>query len=501
MEVSRRDALKAGMLGAGVLALPIGAGIREATAGVSTVQSPAFTPYSRPLPVAPVLQPVRTANDVDFYEVVQQTARQEILPGLIATIWGYNGLFPGPTFMVESGRSIVVTQRNALTAATTGVPGGVLTTVHPHGLDVAAASDGHPLNLVLPGGFLEHHYPNSQPAATLFYHDHAIDRTSRNVYMGLAGFYLISDPHERSLPLPQGAFDVPLVIQDRIFNPDGSLFYPTDAGLPLSQGVLGDVILVNGAPQPFLRVQRRKYRFRLLNASDARFYTLRLGSGDPFTVIATDGGLMPHPVPVTSLRIGVSERYSVVVDFAKYRVGTSIVLQNTDTGLFGDTVDPAKISQVMRFDVTSDATDPSSIPADLAPALDVDPAAATVTRRWVFNRDQGSWTINGRRFDGNRIDAKPKQGSTEIWELVNESGGWRHPIHVHLINYLVLDRNGAPPKPYERGPKDTVAVGPNETVRVAMKFRSQFTGTYVFHCHNISHEDNMMMSQFEVLPA
>jgi FtsP/CotA-like multicopper oxidase with cupredoxin domain len=109
--------------------------------------------------------------------------------------------------------------------------------------------------------------------------------------------------------------------------------------------------------------------------------------------------------------------------------------------------------------------------------------------------------MNGKPFDGARIDARPRQGSTEIWEFVNKAGGWRHPIHVHLVQYLVLDRNGAPPRPHERGPKDTVSLGPNETVRVAMKFSSPFTGIYVFHCHNISHEDNMMMTQFEVIPS
>ncbi|MCW2600370.1 MAG: Bilirubin oxidase [Frankiales bacterium] len=499
MKVSRRDVMKLGLLGAGAAALPIGAGIREALADTSPIQSPSFTPFSRPLTLPPVIKPVRTVDGVDFYEVSQTVGRQEILPGRIATVWGYNGIYPGPTFMVQSGQPIVLTARNGLTAAATGLPGGVSTTVHPHGMDVEARSDGHPLSLVLPGGFLEHHYPNSQPATTLFYHDHAIDHTSRNVYMGLSGFYLISDGNERSLPLPNGPFDIPMCFHDRLFNADGSLFFPTDGALPLRQGVFGDVILVNGVPTPFLQVERRKYRFRLLNGSDARFYNFQLGTGDPFIVIATDGGLMPHPVQTAELEMGVAERYSVVVDFAKYRVGASVLLQNVRAKSFGDPVDPAKVRDVMRFDVVADAVDTSSVPADLAPPLDVDPAQATVTRRWEFNRRHGAWTINGELFDGARIDATPKRGSTEIWEFVNDSGGCRHPIHIHLIQYRVLDRNGRPPKPYENGPKDTVTLGPDQTVRVAMKWSSQFLGTYVFHCHNLSHEDHMMMTQFEVV--
>jgi FtsP/CotA-like multicopper oxidase with cupredoxin domain len=492
--------MKLAMLGAGAAALPIGVGIRTARAGPSPVASPSFKPFSRPLKFPTVIKPARSIDGVDFYEVRQTVGRQEILPGLIATVWGYNGVYPGPTFMVRSGHPIVVTHHNGLTEAATGISGGVSTTVHPHGLDVESRSDGHPLSLVLPGGFLEHHYPNSQPAATLFYHDHANDHTSRNVYMGLGGFYLISDANELSLPLPKGPFDIPLCIQDKIFRPDGSLFFPSADTLPLRQGVFGDVVLVNGVPKPFLEVERRKYVFRLLNSSDARFYILRLSSGDPFSVIATDGGLLPHPVQVASLELGVAERYSIVVDFAKYRVGTSVVLQNGESGLFGDSVDPAKIRDVMRFDVVADAVDLSSVPADLAPPLGVDPATAVVTRHWQFDRQGGAWTINGRMFDGARIDARPKRGSTEIWEFVNKSGGWQHPIHVHLANYLILDRNGKPPKPYERGPKDTITLGPNEIVRVAIKWSSQFLGTYVFHCHNISHEDHMMMTQFEVVP-
>jgi FtsP/CotA-like multicopper oxidase with cupredoxin domain len=263
------------------------------------------------------------------------------------------------------------------------------------------------------------------------------------------------------------------------------------------------VILVNGAPKPVLRVQQRRYRFRLLNGSDARFYGLQLSTGDPFTVIATDGGLMPHPVPTVNLLLGEAERYSIVVDFTKYPIGTRVILRNTIApDPFGDPVPPDKVRDVMAFDVVApaDPPDTSSVPADLAPALDVDPARLVRTRTWRFERDNEAWTINGLIFDGNRIDAFPKQGSTEIWEFVNKSGGWLHPIHVHLVQYKVLDRNGRPPRPYENGPKDVVIVGSDETVRVAMKFDSIFTGTYVMHCHNLSHEDHDMMTQFQVVP-
>ena len=503
MTVSRRDALKLGIAGTGAVLLPVGFEVGHAIAS-GNPSSPPVTRFTVPLPI-PEVQPVdRTVDGVDYYVVDQTVARQTILPGLPpAPVWTYNGRFPGRAFRVERDRPVVVTQNNRLSAAATGIPGGVETTVHPHGLDVEPGSDGHPLNLVRPGGFLEHHYPNRQPAATLWYHDHAFDHTSRNVYMGLAGLYLISDPHERSLPLPLGPFDIPLVIQDKLFNPDGSLLYPAEGGLPPRQGVFGDVILVNGAPFPVLRVQQRRYRFRLLNGSDARFYALELSTGEPLTVIATDGGLMAHPVVTPNLLMGEAERYSVVVDFTKYPVGTRVVLRNTlDPAPFGDPVPQDKVREVMAFDVVgpADPPDTSSVPADLAPDRSVDPARSVATRKWLFNRNNGAWSINGLQFDGNRIDAFPKQGTTEIWEFANEAGGWLHPIHVHLVDFTVLSRNGGPPRPYERGPKDVVVVGPNETVRVAMTFDSPFTGTYVMHCHNVSHEDHEMMTQFRVVP-
>jgi FtsP/CotA-like multicopper oxidase with cupredoxin domain len=499
MGLSRRDALKLGLLGTGAVTLPVATGVRAANAA-KVPASPAFTPFSRPLALPGVIRPVQSTATADFYEVTQTVARQEVLPGLKTTVWGYNGQYPGPTFAVNAGRPIVVTQRNTLTAAATRIPGGVATTAHPHGLDVTPGSDGHPLALVLPGGLLDHHYPNVQPAATLWYHDHAIDHTSRNVYMGLAGFYLISDAHERSLPLPKAPFDIPLLIQDRLFQADGSFLFPTENGLPQRQGVFGDVILVNGVPKPFLRVQRRRYRFRLLNGSDARIYNLRLSTGEPLIVIGSDGGLMPHPVPTPDLLFAPAERYEVVVDFSRYPLGTKVILQNTlAPDPFGDPIDPAKVREIMRFDVVEDAVDDSRVPVDLAPAADIDPAKSVRTRTWRFDRRHGAWTINGQLFDGNRIDATPKNGTTEIWEFVNDSGGWLHPIHVHLVEFKVLDRNGAPPRPYEQGAKDTVVLGPNETVRVAMRFDS-FTGVYVMHCHNISHEDHMMMTQFRVVP-
>jgi spore coat protein A len=493
-QLSRRDALKLGLLGAGAVLLPAGELLR---AGADSQQerqptSPLVLPFQVPLRIPPVAIPSRRFADHDEYVITQQVAQAQILPGKTTTIWGYNGVSPGPTIMAHRDRPLVVHHVNRV---------GVPTTTHTHGLDVEARSDGHALDLVQPGSERQHNFPNIQPSATLWYHDHAIDNTGRNVYMGLSGFYLITDDHEQSLPLPKGRFDIPLCVQDRLFSPDGSLFYPVhNANLPERQGVFGDVILVNGTPYPVLKVARRRYRFRILNGSDARAYQWRLSTGDPFQVISTDGGLLPSPVTTSDLFHMPAERYDIVVDFAKYPVGAQVVLQNIYApDPFGDPVDPKRTNQIMRFDVVEDATDPSSVPTDLSVLPDLRLSDVVQTRTFRFERSGGKWVINGLPFDPNSYCATPKYGTTEIWEFVNKSGGWVHPAHVHLVEFLILDRNGQPPKPYERGPKDVTFLGPNETVRVIMKFE-HFTGRYMFHCHNLQHEDHDMMTQFLVVP-
>jgi len=490
VQLTRKDLLKAGMAGA-VLLWPLGKGI-EAAIGPNEIdiESPPVTPFTLPLKIPPVISPVATVGTTDFFEVENRLARVEIIPGLATTVFSYNGTVPGPTFITRKGRRQVVRHTNRLLESIT---------VHRHGGDQAPEDDGHPIDLVPPGASKDYHYPGLNPAATLWYHDHAVNVTGRHVYMGLAGFFIIHDEEEQALGLPSGPFDVPLAIQDKLFLADGTLFYPVhDPTRPVRQGVFGDTILVNAVPTPFFQVQRRRYRFRILDGSTARWYRLVLSTGDPLVVIASDGGLLPRAVETPDLLIGPSMRYEIVIDFSRYRVGQKVELRNIFPPSFGDPIPPEKTRRIMRFDVVGDAVDDSRVPQDLVPSRAPREAEAVAVRDFRFDRSDGAWTINGLRFDPNRIDAFPKLDTVEIWRFTNKSGGWIHPIHVHLVEYFVLDRNGKPPEVYETGPKDSVFLGPDQVVRVIMRFED-FTGTYVFHCHNNEHEDHDMMSQFRVV--
>jgi FtsP/CotA-like multicopper oxidase with cupredoxin domain len=494
MSPTRRDLLKFAVLSGAAAALPVG----RAGASLSerfldrAVDSPPVPSFAVPLRIPPVLRPTRSTATTDFYDITQQVSRVQILPGLgPTTMWTYNGLVPGPTIIQQQGRDVRVRQHNAL-------PFPVST--HLHGGDVPADSDGHPLDLIPPGGSKEYFYPGLHPPAPLWYHDHAVHVTGRNVYMGLAGMYLVTSDAEQQLPLPKAPFDIPLVLQDKFFLRDGSIVYPReDADRPLRQGVFGDVILVNGTPKPFLRVARRKYRFRLLNGSNARVYRLALASGEPFVAVQTEGGFLPHPVVTPDVVLSPSERLSVVVDFSRYPVGTKVVLRNLMDEVPGDPFDPDRTREVMRFDVVADADDPSSVPADLLPLPeDVRPSEAVATRTFEFARNGGQWTINHQPFEDNRIDAFPRLNTVEIWKFINGGGGWWHPIHVHLVEFLILDRTRRPLQPYERGPKDTVLLRSKETATVAIRW-NHFRGLYVLHCHNVEHEDNDMMTNIQVV--
>ena len=475
------------------------------TAELLRSQAPLPEAFKVPLPIPPVKKPLRSAAGIDYYRVIQQQASLEILPGLKTPVLGYDGLLPGPTFDVRSNRTTVIEQVNQL---------DVPTVVHLHGGHTPASSDGWPLDLLMPNG--EHHehaghsgmtggdvktgsrtytYPNTQRAATLWYHDHRMDYTAPQVYRGLFGLHLIRDEEEDALPLPHGNREIPLTIVDRSFAADGSFLYPALKDGPgveakYMEGVIGDVILVNGAPWPVLEVDAAKYRFRILNASNARRYELAL-EGTDLIQIGSDGGLLDKPINHPSLVVAPAERFDVIVDFSQYQPGTEVTLLNRlDTGRAG---------QVMRFKVARKAADDSNIPARLSTYSAVPEPKGLVHRKWRFRRGDANghkgWTINGKPFDPKVMQASVKLDQYEIWSFVTDV---HHPVHVHLAPFQVLRRGGAKPGPYDLGWKDTVDVRPAEVVDVLVKF-SAHKGKYLIHCHNLEHEDMAMMAAFETI--
>ena len=309
-----------------------------------------------------------------------------------------------------------------------------------------------------------------------FYHDHRMDVTGRNVWMGLTGLYILDDPADPS-SLPSGAFDLPLVIADRQFDAKNQIPYVFNAN-----GVTGDKFLVNGVYQPYLEVGDRKYRFRILDASNFRTYFLGLSNGDSFIQIGTESGLLPAPVTRTGMRMGPAERLDVVVNFAG-ELGQNIYLVDVLTG-----------TQLLEFRVTQHVTDDSSIPASLRPLPDI--GEPTVTRNWSFNQAGGHWAINGLRFDPNRVDARPALGTTEKWVFSNPTGQ-PHTVHIHDVSQECVSRNGGACYPYETM-KETWYLPPGGTLEVKLKF-TDHVGMYMLHCHMVEHEDDGMMTQFEVV--
>ncbi|PSK85049.1 spore coat protein A [Murinocardiopsis flavida] len=507
--------------GAGVLLAAGAAGPRlvgraAATGELLGSAVPLPAPFQVPLPVPAVLAPVAKDADADRYEIVQRQTTAEILPGLRTPIWGYQGTFPGPTIESRSGRTAVVRHRNELP---------VPTVVHLHGGRTPPDSDGYATDLVLPAdgthaafshgghtgmrdpdatvtrGEREYRYPLRQQAATLWYHDHRMDFTGPAVYRGLAGFHIVRDDEEDALPLPRGERELPLMITDRAFAADGSMRYPSvDPSLttlpgveePYVEGVLGDVILVNGAPWPVAEVSAARHRLRVLNASNARRYDLALDppppGGGAFTQIGADQGLLAAPRVHGHLPIAPAERYDLVVDFGRYPVGTEVTLVNR--------LGTGTTARVMRFRVARRGAEDSRVPDRLADVAPLDRAQAAVTRDFSFRGgrvgDRHGWTVNGEPYAPTRIDARPRLGAVEIWRFVADL---HHPIHLHLVHFHVLSRGGRAPGPYDAGRKDTVDLRPGEAVEVIARFDG-YRGRYMFHCHNAEHEDMGMMANF-----
>ena len=504
MRTTRRGFLGLAVASVGALAAGC-AGLNPTSTG-QLVRSGLALPrrFTVPLPLLTPLRPTSTDGGRDVFEIEQRPASLEIVPGARTDLLTNGGSFPGPLIETRSGRPALVRHTNALE---------IPVAVHLHGGHTPADSDGYPTDLVEPGTTREYRYPMEQRGATLWYHDHRMDFTGEQVYRGLLGVHLVRDADEEALPLPHGDRELVLAIVDRSFDEHGQLAYPSGAqhhggnhggnhgahhGVDDEhiEGVLGDVILVNGAPWPVHEVDAARYRLRLLNGCNARRLDLVLTPPPPdgpmFTQVGSDGGLLTEPVPHEHLVMAQAERSDVVVDFSSYDVGTRVTLRNR----FGS----GSTADVMRFVVARRASDDSApvdrLPKRLSEIEPLDTTGARV-REWSFTRGdvngEHGWVVNGRPFDPEEMQATVPLGETEIWRFRTDL---HHPVHVHLDPFQVIARGTQEgPGEFDHGWKDTVDVRPAEHVDVAVRF-TDYAGPYLIHCHNLEHEDRMMMAAF-----
>ncbi len=506
--------------------------LQAAAASVAAARAPALDPgslarFADPLPIPPVARSAGQQTVTGFkapaplYRLAMREFQSKLHRDLPPTrLWGFNGCFPGPTLEARGEEALAVEWINQLPerhflpidhtlhGAEASLP-AVRGVVHVHGAKAPPESDGYPEEWYVPGKSAVCHYPNRQDAATLWYHDHAMGINRLNIYAGLFGLYLVRDAAEDALHLPSGAYEVPLVLCDRLLRRDGQLDYPDSGkpGAPWVPEVFGNAMLVNGKISPYLAIEPCQYRFRFLNGANARFFHLSLSNGLEFQQIGTDQGLLPAPVALRDFVLAPGERLDVVVDF-KDCAGENIVLAND-------------AFQMMQFRVArGKSSGAGSLPARLRPVPRLAESDAVRERFLTIDEYQNKAgesvrMLLNRSHWAMPVTEKPVLGSTEIWSILNSTDD-SHPIHLHLVRMQILDRRPynallhhmtgqlrylgppQPPESYEAGWKDTVRAHSMMVTRFIARFDG-YPGRYVWHCHVLEHEDNEMMRPFEVV--
>jgi spore coat protein A len=530
LPVTRRAFLQhSGLLVAGVAAGQ-STHSKSASAVVSPLDASTLTKFVDPLTIPPVIQsqgrrpdPEEPSSQIPFFRLAMQPFEARFHRDLKPTrVWGFSGGSPGPTIETRGGHGLLVEWENQLPErhflpidhtvhGAEASKAEVRTVTHLHGAKAPAKSDGYPEDWYTPGKSAVYHYPNRQEAAALWYHDHALGITRLNMYAGLFGLFLIRDEFEDGLNLPKGKYEIPLILFDRSFDREGQLFYPDsgDPKAPWVPEVFGDAIAVNGKIFPYLEVEPRKYRFRLLNAANGRFFHLAFSNGQAFHQIGTDLGFLPARVAVKSLLIAPGERADLILDFSDHR-GENIVVTND-------------AMTVMQFRVSKTTSqDESSLPSTLRAVERIPESAAGKTRILTLGEKDAMTGLPEKMLLNNAhwdmpVTENPALNSIEIWNLLNFTDD-SHPIHLHLVRFQILDRRSFEPEAYykggkiqyigapvppaanEAGWKDTVQAHPGMVTRIIARFEG-YPGRYVWHCHILEHEDNEMMRPYDVVAS
>lgn len=551
---NRREFLKLCVKSAPALALENAQAwgdVKPGVAGLAARTPASIDRYIDPLPIPRHLSPDRTTRREEEYRVRMLEFSQRLHSQLPATrLWGFEGQYPGPTFDAYRGRPVVVHWENHLPlrhmfpidphihGAMPPAP-AVRTVTHLHGSSSPSDSDGLPEKWFTPGHSARYLYPNNQAATTLWYHDHAVGITRLNVYAGLSGFYLLRDEEERGMNLPSGHYEIPMLIQDRTLDNDGQLVYSPgfEDGSSAPPGVwapefFGALPVVNGAVYPYLEVEPRAYRLRLLNGANSRFFNLyfnlaQFATDIPslvgFHQIGSDGGLLPAPVALNRILLGPAERADLVMDFSGLE-GKIVTLSNNAPApypgwnLLRNHHPP--LYELMQFHVTKRRSQDNAtlrLPP-LRSFAALDDAKAVRTRDFILTESMDGQgrslgvRINGKSYS-DPVTENVKLGSLEKWRFINTTDD-AHPMHLHLVQFRILERQGFDvaalstgtlrlvgaargPHPGEEGWKDTAVVNPADVLTILVRFNG-YAGRYVFHCHMLEHEDNDMMRPYEV---
>lgn len=433
-------------------------------------------------------------------QLTAQASAGELLKGRMTNTLSYSDGILGPVIKATKGETVSVQLQNNLSEETN---------IHWHGLVVPADMDGHPMDLAQSGGTINYTFPIQQRAGTYWYHPHPHGLTAKQVFTGLAGMFIVNDDEEAALNLPSGEFEIPLIIQDKRFSGVSLDYSPTID--EIMTGYLGEQILVNGTHSPFLGIAAGWYRLRLLNGSTARVYNLAFSGGMRFYVIGSDGGLLATPEQVSDILLGPGERADVLLDFTGFSIGKEIFMISKAFSKYNE--QGRQQFSIMKFKVDRAATQNVSLPSSLSAFSQLMIGDATRTRTFdigVMAKMGGEMsggeimpgmhTINGKLFDMQRVDETVQAGDTEVWVFDNMMGDEIHPMHIHGVQFQVLERKGGRNGiiATEKGWKDTVLVMPGEKVSVIMTF-PQYKGKFVFHCHNLEHEDDGMMLNYEII--
>jgi FtsP/CotA-like multicopper oxidase with cupredoxin domain len=530
-------------------------GLTGSSLGTQFAISPPNTPFQDALPIPPTLSlktlnpaPTKSANVAageapradhqkwdqflpqKTYELEEVAVSENFYPAVdgvpASTTWRLRDTVNGnvsPLVRANYQEPIVIRIWNRLPTDNGGFGINQVTT-HLHNGHTASESDGSPVDFYDAGKFKDYHYVNMRAGfastqaplgdthetmSSLWFHDHRFDFTAQNVYKGLASFYLLFSADQNQdtgdettgFRLPSGAYDIPMMLTDKVFDPTtGQLFFDRFN----LDGVLGDKYAVNGKIQPYLNVYKRRYRFRILNGGPSRFYQLFLSNNQAFIQISSDGNLLPAAISRTGgILLGVAERVDVIVDFTNAATGSRIYLENRLQQTKGEGPDSQLTTPTQLVEFRVQGTPPQSDQSLVPTTLITNPVlpASSKSRSFDFDKSRdGLWVINEQIFDPNVITFQVRQNATETWTLNGHSRDWSHPVHIHLEEFQILKRNGSTPPVQERGRKDVAAIGNfHGDVQLRMQFRD-FLGHYPMHCHNTVHEDHHMMLRWEIIP-